>query len=69
MIIEITIDGNQYCAILGTDLQVGLGGFGDTIPDALRDLANAMERHRDDLKRWDDLGLIRIGTIAAPVTR
>ena len=59
MTIHVTIDGNQYCAMLGTDLVIGLGGFGDTIPDALRDLAKAMEGHPEDLDRWNDLGPIR----------
>ncbi len=27
---SIQLDGNQYCALLGTDLQVGVAGFGDT---------------------------------------
>lgn len=26
----IQLDGNQYCALLGADLQVGVAGYGDT---------------------------------------
>jgi len=26
-------------AVIGPDLVIGLGGFGETVPDALRDLA------------------------------
>lgn len=29
----LSIDGNQYCALYGADLQSGVAGFGDT-PDA-----------------------------------
>lgn len=27
---ELSIDGNQYCFLLGSDLQSGVAGFGDT---------------------------------------
>ncbi len=37
-------DGNQFVVIVGMDLVEGVAGFGDTIPDALRDLATNMER-------------------------
>jgi hypothetical protein len=36
-------DGNQIVALLGPDLQAGIGGFGDTAVEALRDLAGPME--------------------------
>ena len=36
-------DGTQIVALLGTDLQAGIGGFGDTAAEALRDLAGQME--------------------------
>jgi len=36
-------DGNQIVALLGPDLQAGIGGFGDTAAEALRDLAAQME--------------------------
>jgi hypothetical protein len=36
-------DGNQIVALLGPDLQAGIGGFGDTAAEALRDLAGQME--------------------------
>jgi hypothetical protein len=36
-------DGNQIVALLGPDLQAGIGGFGDTAAEALRDLARQME--------------------------
>lgn len=33
----LSIDGNQYCALLGADLQVGVAGFGDTPEAAMAD--------------------------------
>jgi hypothetical protein len=43
--IAIFRDGNQMCAMIGPDLVVGLGGFGDTVPEALRDLAAGFTQH------------------------
>ena len=43
--VTITLDGDQWCALLGVNLQEGLGGFGDTPSDALRDLASAIETY------------------------
>jgi hypothetical protein len=37
-------DGSKIMALIGPNLQEGIGGFGDTIPHALRDLADAMEK-------------------------
>jgi hypothetical protein len=37
-------DGNQVLALIGSDIQEGLAGFGDTLPDALRELANEIEK-------------------------
>ena len=42
--VGIIWEGNKMLAIVGPDLEEGLGGFGDTIPEALRDLANQMEK-------------------------
>ena len=28
-------DGNQWCILAGADLQVGIAGFGSTVPDAI----------------------------------
>ena len=33
--IRLEKDGNQYCCIIGENLQVGVAGFGDTKEDAL----------------------------------
>ncbi len=34
--IKLTKDGNQYCFLLGENLQEGIAGFGDTVLEALR---------------------------------
>lgn len=34
---SITIDGNQWCALYGADLQNGVAGFGDTVDEAMAD--------------------------------
>jgi hypothetical protein len=36
--IKIYLDGNKYCALVGSDLQEGLVGFGDSPKFALRNL-------------------------------
>lgn len=33
----ISIDGNQWCALYGSDLQCGVAGFGDTPEQAMAD--------------------------------
>jgi flagellar basal body P-ring protein FlgI len=43
-IVEITQDGNKACALIGSDLMVGIAGFGDTLTEALRDLANELDK-------------------------
>ena len=37
-------DGNKIMALVGPNLQDGIGGFGDTIAEALRNLADNMEK-------------------------
>ena len=36
-------DGNQIAAMIGTNPHEGVWGFGDTLADALRDLATQIE--------------------------
>jgi hypothetical protein len=36
-------DGNQWCALLGDDLQSGLAGFGDTPNEAMRAFDHAFQ--------------------------
>ena len=38
--IRLMWDGNKICALAGSDLQEGVAGFGDDVPEALSDLAN-----------------------------
>lgn len=33
---ELSVDGNMFCALYGTDLQSGLAGFGETAELAMR---------------------------------
>jgi hypothetical protein len=38
--IRLSWDGNQVCALVGPDLVAGVAGFGDSVHDALRELAD-----------------------------
>lgn len=38
---RLFIDGNQWCALYGDNIQEGIAGFGDTPADALVDFNNA----------------------------
>ena len=40
---KLSLDGNQYCALIGENLQEGTAGFGVTLPAALRALAAELE--------------------------
>ena len=40
MPVRIFVDGNQFCALIGDNIQEGCAGFGKTIPEALRALAD-----------------------------
>ena len=51
--VTIMRDGNQVAALLGPDLQAGIGGFGDTAIEALRDLAAQMEFEKYRLEGID----------------
>ena len=46
--ISVFMDGNLWCALLGNNLQEGLGGFGNTPAEALRALADEIE-----LRGWN----------------
>jgi len=54
-------DGNQMGAQIGPDLVRGIAGFGDTVPDALRDLAYSFDKHRYQL-RGNSVGIEVAGT-------
>jgi hypothetical protein len=38
--VQVFRDGDAICALIGPDFQAGVGGFGDTAAEALRDLAS-----------------------------
>ena len=46
MTVELVRDGNAIIALIGRDLQVGVSGCGNSVPEALRDLATAIDRER-----------------------
>ena len=41
--VECRCDGNKVYALIGPDYVTGVAGFGDTLADALRDLADQIE--------------------------
>jgi ribosomal protein L37AE/L43A len=41
--VQLLIDGNHVCALIGQDLVQGISGFGATVQEALRDLADELE--------------------------
>lgn len=43
--VKIFMDGNKICALIGEDLQVGNAGFGDSESEALRELADDLEKN------------------------
>jgi hypothetical protein len=42
--VQLIQDGNQVCALVGKNLVEGVSGYGATVPEALRDLADQMIR-------------------------
>jgi hypothetical protein len=42
--VDLCWDGNQICALAGPDLVMGVSGFGDSVVDALRELADNLAR-------------------------
>ncbi|WP_058535430.1 hypothetical protein [Legionella saoudiensis] len=38
--VSLAKDGEAWCALIGHDIQTGISGFGKTVPEALRDLAD-----------------------------
>lgn len=41
--VSIAKEGDLWCALLGQDLQNGVSGFGETVQQALKDLANKIK--------------------------
>jgi hypothetical protein len=48
--IAVYREGNQMAAQIGPDWVRGIAGFGDTVADAMRDLAQWFAKHRYDLR-------------------
>lgn len=44
--IKLFWDGDKVCALWGENLQEGLAGFGNNVPEALHDFANNWENIR-----------------------
>jgi hypothetical protein len=42
--ITLALDGDKWCALIGKNIQEGVVGFGDTQSEALRNLANEVEK-------------------------
>jgi hypothetical protein len=38
--IKLMWDGDKVCALAGIDLQEGVGGYGDNVPEALAELVD-----------------------------
>lgn len=41
--VSIAKDGDAWCALIGHNLQNGISGYGSTVQEALRDLADAIK--------------------------
>ena len=48
--VTLSKDGDQWCALYGEDLQVGVAGFGETKVDAIAGLFHQLGLH--GLVRW-----------------
>jgi len=45
--IRLSLDGNQWCALFGRDLQQGVSGFGDTPSEAVNELEAQFQTAND----------------------
>jgi hypothetical protein len=43
--VSLTTDGKEICAMIGPDPVQGIAGFGDSVPGALRDLADELVKN------------------------
>jgi hypothetical protein len=49
--LQLFLDGNQWGALVGENLSVGVAGFGDSVNDAVSELATNVEKeHRNWLE-------------------
>jgi hypothetical protein len=46
IIVKLFEMGLGVCALIGPDCETGVAGYGDTAPEALRDLAANLQRYR-----------------------
>ena len=53
MTVELGRDENGIIALIGHNLQDGIAGYGNTVPEALRGLADAIERENWPLPELD----------------
>jgi hypothetical protein len=60
--IAVYRDGNQMAAQIGPDWVEGIAGFGETVADAVRDLAHSFARHRYEL-RGNSIGIEAAGAL------
>lgn len=56
-IVTLSQDENEWCALLGDNLQEGISGFGRTPAEALQSLA----RKINSFHRWEDIEKINNG--------
>ena len=56
MTVELIRDENGVIALIGHNVQDGIAGYGNTVPEALRDLAEAIERENWPLRELDPPG-------------
>jgi len=47
-LVMIYKDGDAWCALIGENIQEGHAGFGNTVEDALIDLANGLKANCSD---------------------
>ncbi len=42
IVVNISLDGNMWCALIGKNLQEGIAGFGTNPEEAFKDLAESI---------------------------
>lgn len=53
--VQLFLDGDAWCALIGENIQEGACGFGKTQGDALRELSDALEPDRKKARdAWDE---------------
>lgn len=50
--IDISLDGSQWCALVGANLQEGVAGFGNSPKEAIRALVDEADSQGMDLFDW-----------------